>query len=329
MTESVPDKKGRTLFRFRRRFALPDGTPGEAIMRSTMSGLYSELWLDGAVVAEDFTPAMGEEAIRNHRLAADIAQGRLEVEAGYLSWWNAGIAVRLDGALIHESHPGRRIALPERAARMMRSASVDEESYDPQVWKRNRVPLGVDIGTGLLFFAIAKMTDLTTAALVGAVVGVALWAIQRRTKIDLLGGLAMFGIVMLLFSAALALVFQSDDAVKLRTTIVGLVTAALFLGDGLFGGKRLGARLAHYLPYTDIVPARLAFGIGVMGLVMAGLNLLVAWGTSTDVWLFYTTFGDMVVGFGLIMVVFSFARNKLWPSRRGGDEGPRGADVPA
>jgi hypothetical protein len=50
--------------------------------------------------------------------------------------------------------------------------------------------------------------------------------------------------------------------------------------------------MARYLPYTDIDPGRLAIGMGLLGLVMAGLNLLVAKFASTDLWLFYSTFVD-------------------------------------
>jgi len=314
MTSTAPAKPGRAMFRYRRRFSLPGQSLGEVVIGSAMNGLFSELRLDGELVANDMTPAMGLEATRNHRLAAETPHGKIEVEAGYINWWNMAIAVRIDGQLVHESHPGKRIEMPKRARKMAVSlGGQDGSNYDNEVWRRNKVPLSVDIGTGLLFFVVAKLTDLTTAALVGAGIGLTLYLVQRRTKVDLLGGLAMFGIVMLLFSAALALVFQSDEAVKMRTTIVGLVTAALFLIDGLFGGNRLGKRIAKYMPFTDLMPHRLSIGLGVLGLVTAGLNLVVARYASTDAWLFYTTFGDMAVTLVLIMVVFSYARGRLLP----------------
>jgi hypothetical protein len=77
------------------------------------------------------------------------------------------------------------------------------------LWRRNRVPLAVDIATGCVFFVVAKMTDLTTAALVGAAVGIALVVAQRFVKVDLLGGLAMFSIVMMLISAGLLSSFRT------------------------------------------------------------------------------------------------------------------------
>jgi intracellular septation protein A len=223
--------------------------------------------------------------------------------------------VRNAGIVIHESHPGRRIAYPERAARMLVDADNPEKpsGYDPGAFKRNRIPLAVDIGLGLLFFVVAKLTDLSTAAIVGAVVGLALVVIQRFVKVDLLGGLAMFGIVMLLLSAALAILFQDDMAVKMRGTILGLISATLFLADGLFGGNRLGRGLSRYLPYSDIDPARLALGMGLLGLVMAGLNYLVAKIASTDVWLFYTTFVDFFLMMLMILQVFRYARGQFLP----------------
>jgi intracellular septation protein A len=182
-------------------------------------------------------------------------------------------------------------------------------------YKANRVPIMVDIALGVLFFVVAKLTDLSTAALVGAGAGIALVIAQRLVKVDLLGGLALFGIVMLLLSAGLALAFQDDMAIKMRSTILGLISATLFLGDGLLGGNRLGKGLMRYLPYNDIDPGRLALGMGLLGLIMAGLNYAVAIVASTDVWLFYTTFVDFFLVMLMILVVFAFARGRLFPKR--------------
>ena len=47
--------------------------------------------------------------------------------------------------------------------------------------RHNRLPFAIDMATGLLFYVIAKMTDLQTAALVGVVVGLGLVTFQRIT----------------------------------------------------------------------------------------------------------------------------------------------------
>ena len=327
-----------TWWTYRRRFIAGRHTIVVATA-ARLDGLASELAIDGVPFAWDQTPTFGPEAVRNHRLAATLPDGRrLEVEAGYVSMWSVGIAARIDGALVHESHPGRTIAYPAKyreIAANSKARSIGEamresvtegsgglkaQGYDPGQLARNKVPILVDIALGLLFFVVAKLTDLSTAAVVGAGVGLALVVVQRFVKVDLLGGLALFGIVMLLISAGLALAFQDDTAVKLRSTIVGTISAVLFLGDGLFGGNRLGKALTRYLPYNDIDPARLALGMGVLGLVMAGLNYLVAQLASTDVWLFYTTFVDFFLVMLMILVVFSFARGRLFPPGRSAEK---------
>jgi intracellular septation protein A len=52
---------------------------------------------------------------------------------------------------------------------------------------------------------------------------------------------------------------------------------------------------------------RLATGMGVLGLVMAGVNWVFAEFTSQDTWLYYTSFGDFVLTMILIFAVFRYA----------------------
>lgn len=190
-----------------------------------------------------------------------------------------------------------------------RPADADPEAENLGVFaKHNRLPFAVDVASGLLFFVLAKLTDLTTAALVMAGVGIALVIFQRITRIDVTGGLVLFGIVMLLISASLALLLQDEQWVKLRGTITGLIGASLFFADGLFGGKRLAARLVRFMPYDDIDTGRFGIGMGVVGATTAGLNYLVATYASTDVWLFYTTFADLPVVVILFLLMMRYAR---------------------
>jgi intracellular septation protein A len=309
--QSMPT--GKRIWLYKRPFNLGVSHECMVLLDARMTGLWSLLFVDGTLVAQDFTPAMGPEAIRNHRLAATLPDGRaLEVEAGYISWLNTAIAVRVDGALVHESHPGRRIAMPERAVKMvMQQNAGGDPTYDPGKLKRNKVPILVDLATGLLFFVVAKLTDLKTAALVGSAVGLGLVVVQRFVRVDLIGGLALFGVFMLLISAGFALLFEDEEIIKQRSTVVGLIGAACFLFDGLvLKGRKLGAALDRYMAYTDIDHRRLAIGLGLTGLVMAGGNWLVAKLFSTDVWLFYTTFLDLPLSIGLVLGAVSWARRK-------------------
>ena len=282
------------------------GRDAVVTVRAGRRGLATELSLDGRMVAEDRTPLTGAEALRNHRLATVLDDGRrIEIDVGAATKWTTGVAGDLDGARVHESHPGRRLGHSDRIKRM---ASA-EPDYDREIWRKNRIPVAVDIALGLLFYVVAKATDLPTAAIVGAAVGIGLVVLQRFIRTDILGGLALFGIVMLLLSAGLAVAFQDDMAVKMRTTILGLISAGLFLGDGLvLRGRRLGRGMARYLPYKDVDPARLSIGMGSVGLLMAALNTLVARYASTDAWLFYSTFVDFGLIMLLVVFVFRYAR---------------------
>lgn len=175
-------------------------------------------------------------------------------------------------------------------------------------WQRNKPSIVADLALGLLFVVVAKFTDLTTAALVGAGAGLGLVVVQRFVKVDLLGGLALFGVFMLLVSATFSLVFQDDNLVKLKGTILGLFTAALFLGDGLLNrGRYFGRRLARYV-MQPVDEQRLGLGLGLLGALMAGLNWGVAKFFSTDVWLAYNSVGDILLSMLLFLLVLRYAR---------------------
>jgi intracellular septation protein A len=273
-------------------------------LRFGMKGVASTLLIDGQSVASDFTPVSGEEAVRNHHLHTTTANNdAVHIEAGYINSFTVGIAVKVNDRLTHESHPGKTIAYPVK----LRDMTINS---DMSALKKNRIPLAVDIATGLLFFVVAKLTGLTTAALVGAAVGLGLVVLQRFIKTDILGGMVMFGVVMLLISGGFAWLVEDDTIIKMKSTILGLIAASIFLSDGLLGGKWIGKGLGRYLPYTDIIPSRLAIAMGVVGLIMAGLNWIVVKVASTDVWLFYTTFVDIFIVVSLFFIALKWARGK-------------------
>jgi intracellular septation protein A len=290
--------------------------------RAKTDGLHSQLIVDGILVAQDVTPMLGPESVRNHRLVAALDDGSmLEVEFGYMGLWSTGIVARIGQELIYESHKGRVPAYPEKYREAAtQHASIGDAYREGQARhgvtnggvfaKHNRIPFAVDIVTGLLFYAIAKLADLQTAAMVGVVVGFGLIAFQKITKIDVTGGLALFGIVMLCISAGLAWWLADEEWIKLRGTITGLIAASFFLIDGMRGGPYIGKGLARYMPYSDIDPGRFAIAMGVVGLVMAALNYIAAKLLSTDAWLFYTTFLDFFVVAGLVIFALRYARGK-------------------
>jgi intracellular septation protein A len=184
----------------------------------------------------------------------------------------------------------------------------DADARAREQWQRNKWTIAVDLGMALLFFVVGKLSEsLVTPALVCAGAGLVLIIVQRFVKVDLLGGLALFGVAVLCVSAAFAWFFQDDWAIKMRSTIVGGAVAAVMFGDAIFNrGNYFGGRLARFMP-NPIDTRRMAAGLAGLGVVMALLNWGVAKFFSKDIWLAYTSFGDIALSVLLAMAVIRFA----------------------
>jgi intracellular septation protein A len=292
------------------RYARSFRAEGHDIRVITDVGLQSmdtQIEVDGVQAASDRL-VMSDEAYHNTRLTIPLAGRSLLVESGYNSWWNVGMKAELDGKTIWESHPGKPIALPDSAAKMLagQSGSRGQMARMKSQWPS----IAADMAIGLLFFAVAKFADLRTAALVAAGAGLGLVVVQRFVKVDLLGGMAMFGIVMTLLGAGFAILFEDDRMIMLRATVLGGIAAGLFLTDGLLGGRTLGTRMMLYLPTQDLDPQRLSIGFGLTGLAMAALDWLVVDFGSKDQWLFYTTFADIPISLAGLVWAMHYARSK-------------------
>ena len=304
------------IWTYRRAFS----AQGEAFIvqiEAGITGWRSRLMIGHLELVRDETILLGAAFdCRNHRLCHTLPDGsKLEVEIGYLNWFNTGIRVCISGALVHESHPGRDILFLTRVRKASLGDKTEQQlqeqrERDAAQWALNRPSLIIDIALGLLFFAVSKVTgNLTTAALVGAVAGLTVVLAQRFVKLDLLGGLAMFGVFTLLLSAGFSLWFQDERMVQLKGSILGVLVAGLIFGDGLFNrGRYFGARLARYLIGMTVDARRLSLGIAMLGLIMAGLNLMAMHWLSKDAWLTYTTFVDAPLAMVLGLLVFRFAK---------------------
>lgn len=303
------------LWTYKFSFAI-DGESHRVEIIAGFKTLTSRVLRGGIELARDFTDVMQPEGWRNHQLLFTLADGRqVSIETGYVSWYRTAIAVRVNGTLMHESHPGREIRFPTLSGKSVEDMAAEfrknkeELAQQSAAWSRNKYSIFVDLAIGALFFILVKMTDdLTFAALVTAGAGLAVVVVQRFVKVDLLGGLALFGIVMLLLSAGFSWFFDDDWAVKMKSTILGLIVATITLGDAIFNkGRYFGARLLRYMA-QPMNAQRLALGLGVVGLVMAGVNWAFAEFTSKDTWLYYTSFGDFLLSVALMLVVMRYAR---------------------
>ena len=224
-----------------------------------------------------------------------------KVEVGYFNWRNIGIAVTENGRVVHESHPGEDLRYGEALMDDLNGMKEAVPEAGEIKWEQNKYSIYADLGLWALFFIVSKVTgDLVLAAIVGGVTGLGLIVLQRFVKVDLLGGFAVFGTIMLGISTAFSLVLQDSYWVQMKGTALGLFTATLLMADGLLRqGAYFGARFERYMP-GSLHHNRLAIGMSLMGIVSAGGNYFVAENFSEDFWLTYTTFLD----FPIIMVSF-------------------------
>ena len=280
----------------------------EVKVRLTGSETISSLYVDDFLVDEQSIKYIDGLTTFVHPLQT-TSGFEAKIESGYFNWWNIGIAVTENGRLVHESHPGKDLgygeALMEDLHGMKEVAPETRESK----WEQNKYSIYADLGLGALFFIVGKVTgDLVLAAIVGGVTGLGLIVLQRLVKVDLLGGFAVFGTIMLGISTAFSLVLQDSYWVQMKGTALGLFTAALFMADGLLRqGAYFGARFERYMP-GSLHHNRLAIGMSLVGIVSAGGNYFVAKNFSEDFWLTYTTFLDFPIFMVSFFVILRWAR---------------------
>ena len=287
----------------------------------TLKETISRLFVDNELVDEQSLAYSAGATTFVHPLPSASGQ-TAQVKSGYYNWWNIGIAVSEGEDIVYESHPGRDVHHGEALVKKM--VGLDAESGDSAAakmrsmaeinqkkWLRNKYSVYADLALGALFFIVGKVTgDLALAAIVGAGGGLALVVAQRFVKVDLLGGFAVFGTIMLLISAVFSLALQDDYWVQMKSTVLGVFTASIFMADGLLRrGAYFGARIERYMP-VPLHHDRIAVGMSLTGIIMAGANYLVAENFSEDFWLTWTTFLDLPVGMVLFYSVFKWAQKK-------------------
>ena len=296
---------------------------------------FSRLWRGDELLDEQSVHHMDGIQTIVHALPADAGEDT-RVEVGYVNWWSVGIVVLQGEDTLYETHPGKNVRVLEgllQGTAMSSMTSQADSCHEPETgpdqaagsdlsvaqmvesnqskWERNKYSIYADMALGALFFLVGKFTeDLALAAIIGAAAGLALVVVQRFVKVDLLGGFAVFGTIMLLISAGFSLALQDDYWVQMKSTVLGIFTASLFMIDGVVRqGAYFGARIERYMP-MPLHHGRIAIGISLTGLVMAYGNYLVAQNFSEDFWLTYTTFLDIPVSMAMFYAVVYWARKK-------------------
>jgi len=242
----------------------------------------------------------------------------LDIEFGALSMMKYGIVVQREGDTLWRSSekPFRKAGKLDAVLAKFDVESDAEISSEKQAMlerqKKLRPSIIIDISFGVLFFFVAREFGLVTAALTGAAATLVLFAVQPFTKHDLLGGFAVFGVVMSLISAGIAWGFQDDLAVKLRGTFMACIAAAFALYDGfILKGGYLGQRMSMYMEGLGTInPRRASFALAGSTLLLMMIDTPLAFILTTDQWIWYNSFFDNFIAIPIVIGAMLLAREK-------------------
>jgi intracellular septation protein A len=255
------------------------------------------------------------EPFRLQELAVKTASGGLltfrTAPRNLLSY---GLEVARDGAVVHQSHPHplaglaavQKISTFGSSAEGRRQAEQGKEIYPA---------IAADIAVGLLLYLAVGYMSLREVAVLGAAAVLLLmlvdWTAERLflRKLHLTGGFSGLGVIMLLASAAFAWLVDSELAIMLKSSLLGLLGALLLASDAMLGGKYIGRRMSQYITFIDVDPRRFAWGSAMAAATQSLLSGVIAIWLSRDAWLFYKHWIGPLLAFTLGAVV-------LWKSRR-------------
>ena len=289
--------------------------------------------LEVRVEGEDWIYSVEREGILVHRerralrmsefhapygFEVQVPEGLLRFVTGAISSFSFALEVYRGGAL-HWRSSEKPFDFPKWAQAFLEWVDRQDERADlpktPEQLareadaKRLRPAIAVDIAFGVVFFLVAREYGLVSAAVAGACATLVLVIVDRFVKPDLTGGFAVFGAVMALVSAGLALSLQADLAVKLRGSIMGLIGATLMGLDWLNDGRYLGRRFARYFyAFGAIDPKRASLAACVSGLAIVAIDTPLAFILSTEQWIWYNAFLDSLIAIPIFVGAMWFAK---------------------
>lgn len=273
---------------------------------------------DGTLLYEETRVLKGADIMLPQTLHITDGERALSLEIGSISLLKLGAVLREGESLLHRTHdkPFRGAGKMGDFIEKMESIEAHEPTPEEQAKiERSKAlypSIAVDIAMGIIFFFVAKEYGLLTAALAGSAATIVLTIIDRFVKPDLLGGFAVFGVVMALISASLAYFFQDDLFIKLRGSIMGCIGASFALFDALvLKGGYLGKRMARYMEgLFKLEPQRAAFAMAGFTLAIIVIDTPLAFILTTDQWIYYNAFLDSLISMPLFFLAMFLAREK-------------------
>jgi intracellular septation protein len=161
----------------------------------------------------------------------------------------------------------------------------------------------------VLFFLAYKLGDIywATGIAMVATVGQIAWLRLRSRRIETTHWLSL---ILIIVFGGMTLLFRDETFIKWKPTVLYLAFAlALLLTPILTGRQPMKALMGSQLQLPEPVWRRLTVLWMVFFIVMAVLNLVVAYAFSLDVWVNFKLFGSL--GLTLVFVI----GQGIWLSR--------------
>ena len=153
----------------------------------------------------------------------------------------------------------------------------------------------------ILFFVAYKMVDIyaaTAVAIAASIVQIG-WLRLRKRPIETM---QWTGLAVIVVFGGLTLLLQDETFIKWKPTILyGLFAAVLGGGKLIFGKDLIKTVMGGQLSLPDPVWTRVGLAWTLFFAAMAVLNLVVAYGFSTDIWVNFKLFGTL--GLTIVFVV--------------------------
>jgi hypothetical protein len=255
------------------------------------------------------------ESFRLQELAVKGASGSLlAFRTGPRNLFSYGLEVAHDGTVAYQSHPEPLAAL-KTIQKISSLGAAAEGKHQTEADKQFYPALAADLCVGLVLYIAAGYLSLRDTAILGAAVVLLLmladWSAERifHRKLNLTGGFSAFAVLMLLASAAFAWLVDNELAIKLKSSVLGLLAAIILAADAMLGGRYIGKRAIQYVTFMDLDPRRFAWGSAMAAAGQSLLSAAIAICLSLNAWLLYRHWVGPTLGFALGVVV-------LWKSRR-------------
>jgi intracellular septation protein len=163
-----------------------------------------------------------------------------------------------------------------------------------------------DLFPVLLFFIAFKLADIyvATAVAIGASIAQIGWLKLRGKTIE---PMQWASLVIIVVFGGMTLLLRDETFIKWKPTVLYLAfAAALAIARWMLGRNLIRTMMGGQIALPAPVWERLNLSWIGFFVVMAGLNLFVAYGFSTDFWVNFKTFGTLglTIAFVLLQALY-------------------------